>query len=122
MNPDDYQPKLRQLVVTVMRDNRTMTVPEIISAIYRRYGVKTDARSVRRVLRSSGFAPTRQRFRFLRRSVRWTLVKAGPSDDPGTSGAPVPARPYLPRLSGAAAAELTFREEEPPTNAIGRVV
>jgi hypothetical protein len=99
-----------------------MTVPEIVRAIHRRFRLKTDARSVRVILKSSGFVPARPRFRFLQRSVRWALVEAGPSEDPGTSGAPVPAKPYLPKLSGAAAAELTFREKEPPTDAIGRVV
>jgi hypothetical protein len=122
MNTDDNWRTLRRLVITVMRGNRPMTVAEIIRAIYRRFGVKTDERSVRAVLMSSGFAPMRPRFRFLQRSVRWELVEAGPADDPGTAGAPVPAKPFLQRLSGATAAELTFREEEPPTDAIGRAV
>jgi len=111
------------MVVAVMQGNRPMTVPEIVRAIHRRFEVRTDKRNVRVILMStpSRFSPTR-RFRFLQRSVRWRLVEAGPSDDPGTSGAPVPAKPFLPRLSGAAAAELKFREDEPPTNAIGPVV
>ena len=47
-------------------------------------------------------------------------IEAGPSDSPGAAGAPVPSRPYPPTLSGAAAADLSFREDEPPANAIGR--
>lgn len=60
-----------------------------------------------------------RRPRFLQRSTRWQLVEAGPADVPGTA-APVPARPYRPSLSGAAAAALTFDEDQPPPNAIGR--
>ena len=110
------------MVVTVMRAGQPMTVTEIVRAIRRRFDVKIHAGSVRTVLASSrSFAHTRPRFAFLQRSTLWKLVEAGPSADPGTSGAPVPARPHRPTLSGAAAAELTFREEEPPTDGIGRI-
>ncbi len=47
-------------------------------------------------------------------------VEPGSADSPGASGARVPSRPFPPTLSGAAAADLTFREEEPPPDAIGR--
>jgi hypothetical protein len=52
-------------------------------------------------------------------AARWRLVEAGQSG-PDFSGAPVPAWPYRPMLSGAAAAALTFREDVPPTNVIGK--
>jgi hypothetical protein len=70
--------------------------------------VLVDSRQFRRSLR-----------RFFERIARWKLVEVGPADNPGTAGAPVPARPYPPTLSGAAAAELSFREDDPP-NAVGR--
>ena len=83
-----------------------------------------NARSVRLVLRAQPkrFRQAKDRFRFLRRSARWQLVEAGPAEDPGTSGALVPARPRPPYLSGSAAAALTFRQEEPPPQAIGRLI
>jgi hypothetical protein len=40
-------------------------------------------------------------------------VEAGSGGAPGAAGAPVPARPHPPTLSGGAAAELTFGEDEP---------
>ena len=46
-------------------------------------------------------------------------VEAGSGDDPGASGAPVPARPYSPTLSDAAAIPLTFDDDEPPTDVHG---
>jgi hypothetical protein len=99
-----------------------MTEREIVRAIYRRSKVTTDAGSVRVVLRlhRERFRTFRPRFRLFPRANKWRLVEAGPADNPGTSGAPVPARPYPPTLSGSAAAELAFREDEPPANAIGR--
>ena len=116
--------RLLELVVSVMRDKRPMTDGQIVRAVYRRARVKTDTKSVRLVLKANS-----RRFRLVRsgpnfwpRSVRWCLVEAGPADDPGHAGAPVPARPYRPMLSGAAAVPLAFREEEPPTGAIGRAV
>lgn len=96
-----------------------MTTAEIARAIQRHAKVKTDARSVTAVLAESRrFRPSHRRF--FQRGAKWELVEAGPADSPGTAGAPVPARPYPPTLSGAAAADLSFREDEPPTNAIGR--
>ena len=114
--------RLTELVAGAMRANRPMTEHQIVRAIYRMSKVKTDARSVRLVLMSDRrrFGLLRPRFRLFQRSTKWQLVEVGPADNPGTSGAPVAARPYPPTLSGAAAAELTFGEDEPPTNAIGR--
>jgi len=47
-------------------------------------------------------------------------VEAGSGDDPGGAGAPVPARPYPPTLSSGARAPLSFEQDEPPTNAVGK--
>jgi hypothetical protein len=47
-------------------------------------------------------------------------VEAGSGGGTGAAGAPVPARPSPPTLSGAAAMALTFDEEEPPTNVVAR--
>jgi hypothetical protein len=114
--------RLTELVKGAMWGSRPMTEHQIVRAIYRRSKVKTDARSVRLVLMSdrSRFGRLRPRFRFFQRSTKWQLVEVGRSDNPGAEGAPVPGRPYPPTSSGAAAAKLTFREDEPPTNAIGR--
>ncbi|OLC23806.1 MAG: hypothetical protein AUG06_11280 [Actinobacteria bacterium 13_1_20CM_2_65_11] len=114
--------RLTELVADAMHGGRPMTEHQIVKAIYRRSKVTTDARSVRLVLASDRqrFGRLRPRFRFFQRSTKWQLVVVGPADNPGPQGAPVPARPYPPTRSGAAAADLTFREDEPPTNAIGR--
>ncbi len=114
--------KLTELVAGAMRGSRPMTEHQIVRVIYRMSKVTTDAPSVRLVLMSDRrrFSQRRPRFRFFQRSTKWQLVEVGSADTPGTAGATVPARPYPPTLSGAAAAELTFREDEPPTKAIGR--
>ena len=116
--------RLSELIAEVLRANTPMTEQRIASAISRRAGVRTDARSVRLVLLAlpHRFRPAKDRFRFLRRAARWQLVEAGPAEDPGTSGAPVQATPRAPLLSGSAAAQLTFREEDPPAEAIGRLI
>jgi len=116
--------KLLELVESVMRGNRPMTDAQIVRVIHRRAKVETDARSVRHVLNSHlrRFHRVGSRFSFFQRRVRWRLVEAGPADDPGNAGAPVPAWPYRPSLSGTAAAPLNFRDDEPPTNAIGRLL
>ena len=44
-------------------------------------------------------------------------VESGSAGDPGTSGAPVPARPHPPTLSGGATAPLTFEQDEPGPDA-----
>lgn len=111
--------RLEELILDVMRGGQPMTASQIAAAIHRHSRVRADARSVTRLLRfrPKRFVPKRSRF-FVR--TRWQMVEAGPADEPGTAGAPVPARPYPPTLFGGAAAELEFREDEPPTNAVGR--
>ena len=111
--------QLGELMSTVMRGRQPMTEKQIVKAIYRRAKVKTDARHVRLVLYSHPrrFSRILPPLRFF---VKWQLVEAGPADDPGNAGAPVPTRPYPPTLSGAAAAELIVRDDEPPANAIGK--
>ena len=47
-------------------------------------------------------------------------VEPGSGDSSGAAGAPVPARPFPPTLSGAATADPPLREAEPPIDAIGR--
>ena len=111
--------RLAELVVSVMRGHRPMTASEIARAIQRHAQVKTDARGVTSILVDSRHF-RRSRRRFFQRGARWELVEVGPADHPGPAGAPVPARPYPPTLSGAAAADLSFREDEPPASAIGR--
>ena len=52
-------------------------------------------------------------------------VEAGSGGDAGaggTAGALVPARPYPPTLSSAAAMPLSFDDEEPPTDAVAPVL
>jgi hypothetical protein len=116
--------QLDELMVSVMRGSRPMTDKQIVKALQGRAKIKTDARSVRMILmsRPGRFGQVRPRFQIFRRSVRWRLVEAGPAINPGSAGAPVPAWPYRPHLSGAAAAPLTFRNDEPPANAVGRSV
>lgn len=114
--------RLRALIVDAMRDRQPMTVRQIVAEVHRRSRVRTNAWSVRRILGSGGFAPAHVRFAWLRRSERWCLVEAGPAGDSGPAGSLVPARPTPPFLSGAAAAQLTFREEDPPPQAIGRLI
>jgi hypothetical protein len=112
---------LADLVASVLRGNGPMTTHEIAKALKRR-SVQIDAERVTRILLAN-----RRRFglhkpRFFQRRAKWHLVEAGPADDPGHAGAPVPAWPYRPTLSGSAAAPLSFREDDPPTNAMGRAV
>ena len=116
--------RMDELVAEVLRDQRPMTEAQIVRAIFRRARVTTDAPSVRIVLMSHAgrFCRVRPRFHLFRRSSRWLLVEAGPASDPGNAGAPVPAWPYRPTLSGAAAAPLNFRCDAPPTNATGRLL
>lgn len=111
---------LGELIYYVMRGRGAMTTAQIASAMRRRTGVKTKVRTVSEILQMQPHRFKRLPRRFLQRSTRWELVEVSSSDAPGAAGAPIPARPYPPTLSGAAAAELIFREDEPPTNAIGR--
>jgi hypothetical protein len=115
--------RLAELIRLAMRGRGPMTASEIARAIRRRTKVKTDARSVATVLmvHPRHFTRSRRRFLFFQRSSRWELVEVGPADSPGAAGAPVPAWPYPPTLSGAAAASLTFRDDEPPTKAVGEL-
>ena len=122
---------LLQLIVTVMRDGRAMSASEIAKAVSKSSGRKLDRRTVEAFLApvagEAVFVSGALRCRFIRqrprglfqRRTRWRLIEA-PASPPDTSGAPVPAWPYRPRLSGAAAANLTFRDDDPPTNAIGK--
>ena len=125
---DEY---LLKVVVTVMHDGRPRTAAEIAKAASKRSTRKVDRRSVEAMLRSAsggvvilaGVPPCRilpqRRRRLLQRGTRWRLVEV-PASPPDTSEAPVPAWPYPPTMSGAAAVPLTFRDDEPPTNAIGK--
>jgi len=109
-----------------------MTAAEIASAASRRSHRKIDRRNVEKILMPlaggvvtvSGMPPRmvlrQRRRRLLQQVVRWRLVEA-PASPPDASEAPVPAWPYPPTLSGAAAVPLTFRDDEPPANAIGRL-
>src|ERR1700716_101154 len=116
--------RLDELMVSVMRENHPMTDKQIVRELQSRAKIKTDARCVRTVLmsRPRRFGQVRPRFQIFRRRVRWRLVEAGPGNTSGSAGAPVPAWPYRPSLSGAAAAPLAFRDTEPPANAVGRSV
>jgi hypothetical protein len=111
--------RLTELIVWEMRGHRAMTASEISRAIRRNARVKTDVRSVTSILVDKPHFRLSPR-RFFQRGARWELVEVGPADNSGTAGAPVPARPYPPTLSGAAAADLSFRGDGPPSNAIGR--
>jgi hypothetical protein len=111
--------RLAELIVFEMRGHRPMSASEIARAIRRHAKVKTDARSVTSVLVAKDHFRRSRRW-FFQRGAKWELVEVGPADNPGTTEARVPARPYPPTLSGTAAADLSFREDEPPTNAIGR--
>jgi hypothetical protein len=123
---------LLSLIVTVLYESPAMTAAEIAKAATIKRGRRVERRSVEAILRplAGGFVAVagvprcrviRQRRGLLQRAVRWRLVAAeAPASPPDASGAPVPARPYPPHLSGAAAANLTFRDDEPPTNAIGK--
>lgn len=123
---------LLRLIVTVMHDGRAMTAGEIAKAASQRSARRVDRRSVDAILKplvggvvTVAGIPACQIIRqprrgLLQRGTRWRLVEV-PASPPDTSRAPVPAWPYPPTLSGAAAATLTFREEEPPTNAIGKL-
>jgi hypothetical protein len=110
--------RLAALIFDELRGSRPKTAAQIAKAIHQRTRIKTDARSVTAVLMSHPHRFMCRRARFLQRSWRWQLVEAGPAQDPGASGAPVPAYPHRPVLSGSAAAVLTFRDDDPSTNAI----
>jgi hypothetical protein len=122
---------LLKLIVAVMQDRGAMTAAEIARAASNQSRRKVDRRSVEAILKPlaggvvtvAGSLPCQiirmRRRGLLQRGTRWRLVEA-PASPPDSAGAPVPAWPFPPTLSGAAAANLTFREDEPPTNAIGK--
>jgi hypothetical protein len=119
------------LIVKVLYERPGMTAAQIAKAASKRAARRVDRRGVETILTSiaggvvsvAGLPPSqvvRQRRRSLfQRGTRWRLV-AAPASPPDTSGAPVPASPFPRSSSGAAAAMLTFREDDPPTNAIGK--
>ena len=130
LNVDEF---LLTLIVTIMSESPAMTAAEIAKLARNRTARQVDKGRVEAILRqlAGGFVtvpgvPRRQVIRhrrrgLLRRVTRWSLVDApAPGAPPDTSGAPVPSRPYPFTSSGAAAASLTFRDDEPLTNAIGR--
>jgi hypothetical protein len=114
--------RLRALIVGALRERELMTARQIVRAIRRDARVRTDVRSVRFILQAGGFARVRSKFVPFIKVARCRLAEAGPADGPGRSGAPVPARPYRPVLGGTAAAHLVFRDEDPPTAAVGRPI
>jgi hypothetical protein len=119
-------------VITVLRCGEPMTTAQIAKAATKRWSIKISPRQVDGLLKplagslvSVAGVPQMRVHRERRRGLfprpmRWRLVEA-PGLPPQASGAAVPARPYSPRLSGAAAAELSFRQDDPPTNAVGQV-
>jgi hypothetical protein len=123
---------LLTLIVTVMYESPDMTAAQIAKLATNRSARQVDGRSVEAILTplaggvvSVAGVPRcqvmRRRRGLLRRAVRWSLVEAPASGSPpDTSSAPMPARPYPSSSSGAAAANLTFRVDEPPTNVIGK--
>ena len=124
---------LLTLIVKVMYERADMTATEIAKVATKRIAQKVDKRGVETILTqiaggvvSVADVPRCQvvgrRRGLVRRAVRWSLVEAPASGSPpDTSSAPVPARPYPSSSSGAAAANLTFRADEPPTNVIGKL-
>jgi hypothetical protein len=122
MSSDANSNELADLVASILRGGRPMTPHEIAAALTRRSGVRVDARGVTLVLIENRRRFRLNKSRFFQRRATWQLVEAGPADDPGHAGAPVPAWPHRPTLSGAAALPLAFREDDPPTNAVGDAV
>jgi hypothetical protein len=111
--------RLLRAVVESMRGGAPMTSREIARVASRRGYRRVGRRSVERILKHNSLMFELHSRRHFLSAARWRLVEAGQSG-PDLSGAPVPAWPYRPALSGAAAVTLTFREDEPPTNAIGK--
>jgi hypothetical protein len=125
---------LLTLIVKVLYQSPGMTSGQIATMATNRSAHRIDRRNVDGVLtRLAGGVVSvagiprcqivRSRHRgFFRRAVRWSLVEApAAGSGPDAWGAPVPARPAPSLSSGAAAATLTFRADDPPTNAIGRL-
>jgi hypothetical protein len=123
---------LLTLVVKVIHDCPGSTAAEIARLATIRSARHLDRRKVEAILRplAGGYVSVSgvpysqvlcvRRRGLLRRAARWSLLEVPASGSgPDASGAPVPARPTPRTSSGAAAASLTFRPDDPPTNAIG---
>jgi hypothetical protein len=116
--PDE---RLLNVVVEVMRGRVPMTAGQIARAASRKGLPKVRSRSVERILKHNSSVFEIHSRSHLFAATRWRLAEAGPARGPDAAGAPVPAWPYRPTLSGAAAASLTFRADEPPADAIGKL-
>jgi hypothetical protein len=123
---------LLTLIVRVMYQCPAMTSAQIARLATNRSAHRVDRRKVEAILTRlagglvsvEGVPPShvvRRRGGLLRSTARWSLVQVPPSSSgPDAHGAPVPAQPFPSASSGAAAATLTFREDDPPAEAIGR--
>ena len=113
--------RLDELAAEVLRDRRPMTEAQIVPAIFRVPGSRRmpPAFATSSCPRPAASVESGHAFTSFGAAVDGLLVEAGSAGDPGNAGAPVPAWPYRPTLSGAAAAPLKFRGDEPPTNATG---
>jgi hypothetical protein len=113
--------ELADLIAAVLSDTQPMTTHAIAKALQRR-SVKTHAERVTRILLANRrrFPPPPGRILPTSREV---AARRG-----GTRGRTQQGRrcgsclPYRPTPSGSAAAPLAFREDDPPTNAMGRAV
>ena len=110
--------RLLRAVVESMWGGAPMTSREIARVASKRGYRKVGRRRVERILKHNSLMFELHSRRHFLSAARWRLVEAGQGGR-DLSGAPVPAWPYRPTLSGAAAVILTFREDEPLTNAIG---
>jgi hypothetical protein len=113
--------RLLRAVVESMRGCGPMTAREIARVASRRGHRRVGRRSVEKILKHNSLMFELHSHRHLLSAARWRLVDAGHAGGPDITGAPVPAIPRPPMLSGAAAVPLTFREDEPPANAIGKL-
>ena len=125
---------LLKLVVRVMYLSPAMTSAQIAKLASDRSAHQVSRRKVEAMLTSlagglvsvADVPPSQvvrgRRRGFLRRAAHWTLVEVPESGlGPAASGSRVPARPHPSASSGAAAVPMTFRTDDPPTNAIGRI-
>jgi len=110
---------LRAVIEVMVWAKAPMTAREIARAASRSGLRRSGRRSVERILKHNSLLFELHSRRHFLSAARWRLVQANASP-PDASGAPVPAWPYRPALSGAAAVPLTFRKDDPPTNAIGK--
>jgi hypothetical protein len=112
--------RLLNAVVDVMRGGAPMTAGEIAKAASRKGLRRVGRRSVEKILKHHSLVFEIHSFRHFLSAARWRLADAGSAGGPDVAGAPVPAWPRPPSSSGTAAADLTFLEDEPPINAIGK--